>query len=222
MKKSGLILGLIFGLAITFGIAYIVFKDKFEIDPESCITSGKWQLKHAYLDSFLFINKPNEVVPPKLLARIDISKDLIGEKQIQLELDIEAKGFGMYGDGKITYANTPYNIQYSASAKGSRHSSVCKKYFELNFGKWYNKDIELFDTTQYINNITIKNKYSENFEGGYRFRNDSLFSEIAYNSYDHDSTFYKYIDLENAVKYRGGNKTLNLVWIKIKPTNANQ
>jgi hypothetical protein len=221
MNKGSVVIGIVIGLTFVLGMGYFLFKDDLENDSETCISSSKWQLKNAYLDSFLYIIKPGEVVPPKLLSRIDISKDLIGEKQIQLELDIEARGFGMYGDAKITYANTPYNIRYSASATGSRHSSTCKKEIELNFGKWYKNDTELFDNTQYIHHITIKNKYSKNFEGIYSFRNDSLFSEIGYNAYDHDSTFYKYIDLENTIKYKGGNKTLRLIWIKIEQPNAN-
>jgi hypothetical protein len=218
MKKNFIHIFILIATGISFVLGYILISGIVNWnlgESKDCLASGKWQLKSAHLDSFLYMSKPREIVPPKLLSSIDITDSLIGSKEVQLELKVEERGSGLYGEAIISYKNTPYTIHYSASASGSKRSKSCKSFINLSYGIWHKNGQEIWDTNQYLNNITIKNIYSKNYCSAYKLRNDSLFSIIDYNGYDQDSSYYPFVNLNWAQKYRGGNKTLYLLWIKI-------
>jgi hypothetical protein len=216
MRKNVLAITTLCGLVFLGWWGYYLFIGKKKVDPKLCITSGQWQLQRAYLDSFLYINDPNRNIAPQLLKHIDVTEMLINKKNVLLDLNIEAKGFGMYGDAKIRYTGTPFSISYSASAPGTRTSGYCRNFIELKFGSWLNNNEKIYDTIRVENRIDISEKKTQNFEGRYSFSNDTLTCNIGYSSYDSEKSFSNFIDLKKVLSTYGDNKEFILKWIRKK------
>jgi hypothetical protein len=215
-KRLALFAGIIIAFVIVLTAGYMIFNlllgSKGKNSQNGCLVTGRYILREVYLDSMLYLNGNEQ----ERLARYDVTRIFTGGQTISMDFSGEISLNIYNGEARINYPNG-YGLHYKVSSI-TRNRSKCHDGMVLSEGKTMQNGTVLSDTVRNANHISTRNRLISDFEGTYRFNQDTLrFNYTPSAEWQWKKPFDTLNPSAKAfVNYRGGNKVFRFVWVRVQ------